>query len=76
MDQKLITNLDTDTNQDLSAVNMVTMKNGVAPKVDKTYVDQIKADHENKISLLNTGNLSDPSVECFRKASQLRPGAL
>ena len=37
------------------------MKIAVAPKVDKTYVDQIKADHENKISLLNTGKLSNPS---------------
>ena len=61
MDQKLITNLDKDTDQDLSAVNMVTMKISVAPKVDKTYVDQIKADHENKISLLNTGKLSNSS---------------
>ena len=26
MDQKLITNLDTDLNQDLSAVNMITLK--------------------------------------------------
>ena len=41
---------------------MVTMKNAVAPEVDKTYVEQIKADHENKISLLNTGKLSNPSA--------------
>ena len=39
MDQKLITNLDTDENQDLSAVNMITLKNKVAPKADKDYVD-------------------------------------
>ena len=39
MDQKLITNLDTDENQDLSAVNMITLKNKVEPKVDKDYVD-------------------------------------
>ena len=39
MDRKLITNLDTDPNQDLSAVNMVTLKNKVGQKVDKNYVD-------------------------------------
>ena len=39
MDRKLITNLDTDPNQDLSAVNMVTLKNKVGQKVDKKYVD-------------------------------------
>ena len=39
MDQKLITNLDTDENQDLSAVNMLTLKNKVEPKADKNYVD-------------------------------------
>ena len=39
MDRKLITNLDTDQNQDLSAVNMVTLKNNVRLKVDKNYVD-------------------------------------
>ena len=39
MDQKLITNLDTDENQDLSAVNMITLKNKVGPKADKDYVD-------------------------------------
>ena len=39
MDRKLITNLDTDPNQDLSAVNMVTLKNNVRPKDDKNYVD-------------------------------------
>ena len=39
MDRKLITNLDTDQNQDLSAVNMVTLKNKIQPKVDKGYVD-------------------------------------
>ena len=35
MDQKLITNLDTNLNQDLSAVNMITLKNKVEPKADK-----------------------------------------
>ena len=39
MDRKLITNLDTDENQDLSAVNMITLKNKVEPKADKEYVD-------------------------------------
>ena len=39
MDRKLITNLDTDPNQDLSAVNMVTLKNNVGSKADKGYVD-------------------------------------
>ena len=40
MYRKLIVNLDVDPNQDLSAVNMVTLKNKVDPKADKTYVDQ------------------------------------
>ena len=39
MDRKLITNLETDENQDLSAVNMITLKNKVEPKADKDYVD-------------------------------------
>ena len=39
MDRKLIVNLDTDPNQDLSAVNMITLKNKVEPKPDKNYVD-------------------------------------
>ena len=39
MDRKLITNLDTDPNQDLSAVNMITLKNKVRPKADKNFVD-------------------------------------
>ena len=39
MDRKLITNLDTDPNQDLSAVNMITLKNEIQPKADKNYVD-------------------------------------
>ena len=39
MDRKLITNLDTYENQDLSAVNMITLKNKVEPKADKNYVD-------------------------------------
>ena len=39
MDRKLITNLDTDENQDLSDVNMITLKNKVEPKANKDYVD-------------------------------------
>ena len=39
MDRKLIVNLDVDPNQDLSAVNMATLKNKVGPKTDKNYVD-------------------------------------
>ena len=39
MDRKLIVNLDTDSNQDLSAVNMTTLKIKVEPKADKDYVD-------------------------------------
>ena len=39
MDRKLIVNLDVDPNQDLSAVNMITLKNKVEPKADKNYVD-------------------------------------
>ena len=39
MDRKLITNLDTDPNQDLSAVNMATLKTNIGSKADKNYVD-------------------------------------
>ena len=39
MNRKLITNLDTDQNQDLSAVNMATLKTNIGQKVDKSYVD-------------------------------------
>ena len=39
MNRKLITNLDTDQNQDLSAVNMVTLKTNIGKKVDKKYAD-------------------------------------
>ena len=48
MDQKLITNLDTDLNQDLSAVNMITLKNKVEPKADKNYVDGQKIWRQNE----------------------------
>ena len=39
MDRKLITNLQTDPNQDLSAVNMVTLKITFGKKLIKNYVD-------------------------------------
>ena len=39
MDRKLIVNLDTASNQDLSTANMITLKNKVEPKADKNYVD-------------------------------------
>ena len=39
MNRKLITNLATDQNQDLSAVNMTTLKTTIRQKVDKSYVD-------------------------------------
>ena len=39
MDRKLITNLLSDPNQDLSAVNMVTLKTNIGSKADKNYVD-------------------------------------
>ena len=39
MNRKKITNLDTDQNQDLSAVNMATLKTNIRQKVDKSYVD-------------------------------------
>ena len=39
MNRKKITNLDTDQNQDLSAVNMATLKTTIRQKVNKSYVD-------------------------------------
>ena len=38
MNRKLITNLDTDQNQDLSAVNMATLKTNIGQKVDGKFV--------------------------------------
>ena len=38
MNRKLITNLDTDQNQDLSAVNMATLKTNIRQKVDGKFV--------------------------------------
>ena len=54
MNRKLITNLDTDPNQDLSAVNMVTLKTNIGQKVDKKYVD---AKFVQKTGGTLTGNL-------------------
>ena len=39
MNRKLITNLAVDQNQDLSAVNMATLKTTIRQKVNKSYVD-------------------------------------
>ena len=60
MDRKLITNLDTDPNQDLSAVNMVTLKNKVGQKVDKKYVDGEIAKVVKKTGDVLTGDLILP----------------
>ena len=38
MNRKLMTNMDTNTNDDLSAVNMITLKNNFTTKADKTYI--------------------------------------
>ena len=43
MDRKLITNLDTKVDDDLSAVNMITLKNKLFDKADNSRVD-LKAD--------------------------------
>ena len=56
MDRKLITNLDTDPNQDLSAVNMVTLKNKVRTKADKNYVDG-KIAKQNGAFVKKTGDV-------------------
>ena len=60
MDRKLITNLDTDPNQDLSAVNMATLKNKIQPKVDKGYVDGKIAKVVKKTGDVLTGDLILP----------------
>ena len=56
MDRKLITNLDTDPNQDLSAVNMVTLKNKAGSKADKNYVDGEIA-KQNGVFVKKTGDV-------------------
>ena len=60
MDRKLITNLDTDPNQDLSAVNMVTLKNKVGLKADKGYVDGKIKNCVKKTGDVLSGNLILP----------------
>ena len=56
MDQKLITNLNTNENQELSAVNMITLKNKVEPKADKDYVD-LKITKQNSKFVKKTGDV-------------------
>ena len=57
MNRKLITNLDTDQNQDLSAVNMATLKTNTGPKVDKKYVDDENATFVKKTGDTLSGDL-------------------
>ena len=57
MNRKLITNLDTDQNQDLSAVNMATLKTNIGPKVDKKYVDDENAKFVKKTGDTLSGDL-------------------
>ena len=56
MNRKLITNLDTDQNQDLSAVNMTTLKTN-RQKVDKKYVDDENAKFVKKTGDTLSGDL-------------------
>ena len=60
MNRKLITNLDTDQNQDLSAVNMVTLKTNIGQKVDKKYVDDENAKFVKKTGDTLSGDLILP----------------
>ena len=64
MNRKLITNLDTDPNQDLSAVNMTTLKTNIGSKADKNYVDfEITKQNDNfvkKTGDVLTGDLVLP----------------
>ena len=57
MNRKLITNLDTDPNQDLSAVNMATLKTNIGQKVDKKYVDDENAKFVKKTGDTLSGDL-------------------
>ena len=57
MNRKLITNLDTDQNQDLSAVNMATLKTNIRQKVDKKYIDDENAKFVKKTGDTLTGDL-------------------
>ena len=60
MNRKLITNLDTDQNQDLSAVNMATLKTNIRQKVDKKYVDDENAKFVKKTGDTLSGDLILP----------------
>ena len=64
MNRKLITNLDTDPNQDLSAVNMTTLKTNIGLKADENYVDfEITKQNDNfvkKTGDVLTGDLVLP----------------
>ena len=60
MDRKLITNLDTDPNQDLSAVNMITLKANIGSKVDNNYVDGEIAQVVKKTGDVLSGDLILP----------------
>ena len=57
MNRKLITNLDTDQNQDLSAVNMATLKTTIRQKVNKKYVDDENAKFVKKTGDTLSGDL-------------------
>ena len=57
MNRKLITNLDTDQNQDLSAVNMATLKTNIRQKVDKKYIDDENAKFVKKTGDTLSGDL-------------------
>ena len=57
MNRKLIINLDTDQNQDLSAVNMATLKTNIGQKVDKKYVDDENAKFVKKTGDVLSGDL-------------------
>ena len=71
MDRKLITNLDTNPNQDLSAVNMITLKNKVGPKADKNYVDgEIAKQNSNFVKKTGdpmSGDLILPTIIQFKE---------
>ena len=60
MNRKRITNLDTDQNQDLSAVNMATLKTNIRQNVDKKYVDDENAKFVKKTGDTLSGDLILP----------------
>ena len=58
MDRKLITNLDTDENQDLSAVNMITLKKKVELKMNKIISEDVNLSNKQ---IKNLGyDIKDP----------------